>query len=176
MQQESNKRSGELIIGKSEKAGLSKEQQTFNKLIQEIVQLQQELRETTVLLDKQLQHYIKHMYPLMQQVVGLRAEAVVLMNGFMTISKGLSGHEKEALRILILNQLHEIFRYQQEDAEGELLEIFNTLSDITYQELTEQYLARLRAAMATAHDEDDYPAASLPVKRTDIESTAASQR
>lgn len=176
MQQESKKQSGELIIGKSAKAGLSKEQQTFNKLIQKIVQLQQELSETTVILDKQLQHYIKHMYPLMQQVVDLRAEAVVLMNGFMTVSKGFSGHEKEALRVLIINQLHEIFRYQQEDPEGELLDIFNTLSDVTYQDLTEQYLARLRAAMATTHDEDEYPASSLPVKRTDIESSAASQR
>lgn len=175
MEQEPNKRSKELIIGKSEKADLSKEQQTFNKLTQKIAQLREELKEATIILDKQLQHYIKHMYPLMQQVTGLRAKAVVLMNGFMTLSKGLSEHEKEALRLLIIHQLYDIFRYQQEDPEGELLEIFNALSDITYQDLTEQYLAKLRAT-AAAHGEEDDPDSSLPMKRTAPESTATDQR
>ncbi len=175
MEQEPHKRSKELIIGKSDKAGLSKEQQTFNKLTQQIAQLREELKETTILLDKQVQYYIKHMYPLMQQVTGLRAKAVVLMNGFMTLSKGFSDHEKEALRLLIIHQLHDIFRYQQEDPDGELLDIFNALSDITYQDLTEQYLAKLRKE-AAAHNEEDDPGSSLPMKRTDLESTATNQR
>jgi hypothetical protein len=175
MEQEPDRRSKELIIGKSEKAGLSKEQQAFNKLIQKIAQLREELKETTVLLDKQVQYYIKHLYPLMQQVTALRAKAVVLMNGFMTLSKGLSEHEKESLRLLIIHQLHDIFRYQQEDPEGELLDIFNALSDITYQDLAEEYLAKLRAT-AAAHPEEDDPGSSLPMKRTELESTDTNQR
>lgn len=177
MQQEPNKQSGKLIIGKSEKATLSKEQQTFNKLIQKIAQLQVELKETTAVLDKQLQYYIKQLYPLMQQLVALRIQAVILLNGFMTISKGLSDHEKEDLRLLIINQLHEIFRHQQDDPEGELLAIFNALSDITYQELTEQYLAKLRAAtMRKDEEEYDTDATSLPVKTTDIESISSGKQ
>lgn len=178
MQQESNKQSGKLIIGKSEKAVLSKEQQTFNKLIQKIAQLQSELKETTAVLDKQLQYYIKHLYPLMQQLVALRVQAVILLNGFMTVSKGLSDHEKEDLRLLIINQLHEIFRHQQDDPEGELLDIFNALSDITYQELTEQYLARLRAATMREdkEEEENDVETSLPMKRTDIESTSTGKQ
>jgi hypothetical protein len=175
MQQEPNKQAGKLIIGKSEKTDLSKEQQTFNKLIQKIAQLQQELKETTAILDKQLQHYIKHIYPVVQQLIGLRARVVVLMNEFMMVSRGLSGHEKEALRLLIINQLHEIFRYQQDDPEGELLDIFNALSDITYQDLTEQYLARLRAAVNIADNDEEASASSLPMKTTEIESTSSHQ-
>ncbi|ACU64058.1 J domain-containing protein [Chitinophaga pinensis] len=176
MSQELNKRSGDLMINQSEKAGLSKEQQTFNKLIQKIAQLRQELKDTTATLDKQLQHFLKQIYPLMQQVVGLRSAVVVLMNEFMTISKGLSGHEKEALRLLIINQLHEIFRYQQEDPEGELLEIFNVLSDITYQDLTEQYLAKLRAAAAAKEKEEETADTTLPMKTTELEAAGSNKR
>ncbi|MBW8685234.1 hypothetical protein [Chitinophaga rhizophila] len=175
MQQESNKHTGALTIGKSEKAGLSKEQQTFNKLIQQIASLRQELKETNILLDKQLQHYIKHLYPLMQQIISLRAKAVVLMNEFMMISKGLSGHEKEALRLLILNQLHEIFRYH-EDPDATLLDIFNSLSDVTYQDLTEQYLAKLRAATAAAGKDTADDDTTLPMKTTDLETASGGQR
>ena len=176
MSQELNKRSGDLIINQSEKTGLSKEQQTFNKLIQKIAQLRQELKDTDAILDKQLQHYLKQIYPLMQQVIGLRAEMAVLMNGFMTIAKGLSGHEKEALRLLIINQLHEIFRYQQDAPEGELLEIFNALSEITYQDLTEQYLAKLRAAMAAKEEEEETADTTLPMKRTELETSTNNKR
>lgn len=150
MSQELEKRPGELNIKKS---SLSKEQKTFNKLIQQIASLRQELAELTVVLDKQRQHYIKHIYPFVQQLTGLRAQLVVLMNGFMTLSKGLSDHEKEDLRVLILHLLQDIFRYQQGEPEGELLDIFNALSDITYQAITEQHLAKLRVAAATDSEE-----------------------
>lgn len=149
MVHEINKKGGEVPI--------SKEQQKFNKLKQQIADLRKELAATTAMLDKQRAHYIKHIYPYMQQVTALRTQLVALMNGFMTISKGLSDHEKEDLRQLILLQLEQIFRYQQEDPEGEMLDIFNALSDITYQELTEQYLAKLRKAAAT-EETDTLPA------------------
>lgn len=149
MSHEINKKGGELSI--------SKEQQKFNKLKQQIADLRKTLSETTAMLDKQRAHYIKHIYPYMQQVTALRTQLVVLMNGFMTISKGLSDHEKEDLRQLIMLQLEQIFRYQQDEPEAEMLEIFNALSDITYQELTEQYLAKLRKAAAT-EESDTLPA------------------
>jgi len=175
MQQQPNRKNEKLIISKSEQNILSKEQQLFNKLIQKIAQLQQELKDTSAILDKQLQHYIKHMYPLMRQVVVLRTKAVVMMNEFMTIPKGLSDHEKEALRLLILNQLHEIFRYQQDDPEGELLEIFNALSDITYQDLTEQYLAKLRKAAAEMPGEEG-ASDTLPIKMTTLDRPSDDKR
>lgn len=174
MRQEPNKKPKELLIGKSAKAGLSKEQLAFNKLIQKIAQLQQELKETSAILDKQVQYYLKHLYPFMRQVVVLRTKAVLLMNGFMTIPKGLSDHEKEDLRLLILNQLHEIFRYQQDDPEAELLDIFNALSDITYQDLTEQYLAKLRKAAEVPDEEST--SNPLPMKRTELERPSDDKR
>ncbi|WP_343667986.1 hypothetical protein [Chitinophaga sp.] len=159
MSQELDKRPGELSIKKS---SLSKEQKTFNKLIQQIASLRQELAELTVVLDKQRRHYIKHIYPFVQQLTELRGQLVVLMNGFMTISKGLSDHEKEDLRLLILQLLKDIFRYQQGDPEGELLDIFNALSEITYHDMNEQYLAKLRAAAAS---EETLPAPVSSTKR-----------
>ncbi|SFW69103.1 coiled-coil domain-containing protein [Chitinophaga sancti] len=159
MSQELEKRQGELNIKKS---SLSKEQKTFNKLIQQIAALRQELAELTAILDKQRQHYIKHIYPFVQQLTGLRAQLVVLMNGFMTLSKGLSDYEKEDLRGLILHLLQDIFRYQQGEPEGELLDIFNALSDTTYQDINEQYLAKLRVAAAT---EETLPAPVTASKR-----------
>jgi hypothetical protein len=146
MSQELEKRPGELSIKKS---SLSKEQKTFNKLIQQIASLRQELADLTAVLDKQRQHYIKHIYPFVQQLTELRGQMVVLMNGFMHIAKGLSDHEKEDLRALVLHMLQDIFRFQQGDPEGELLDIFNALSDMTYHDINEQYLAKLRAAAAS---------------------------
>lgn len=152
MSQSINKKGGELSI--------PKEQQKFNKLKQQIADLRKQLKEITAMLDKQRAHYIKFIYPYMQQVTALRTQLVVLMNGFMTLAKGLSDHEKEDLRLLILAQLEQIFRYQQDEPEGELLDIFNALSDITYQDLTEQYLAKLRKAAATEETE------TLPATKT----------
>jgi len=136
---------------------LSREQKTFNQLTAQIEKLQQELKDTSGLLDKQLQYFIKNLYPVAQEAVELRIKAVILLNGFLTISKGLSDHEKEALRQLIINQLHEIFRHQQNDPEGELLEIFNAVSDITYRELADQYLAKLRTIVNVPEEEDKRP-------------------
>ena len=177
MQQEPNKQDRQLKISDPDKAKLSREQQLFNQLTQQITQLQQELKDSSALLDKQLQYFIKYLYPLMLEVVDLRIKMVILLNGFMTISKGLSGQEKESLRQLIINQLHEIFRYQQEDPEGELLDIFNALSAITYQDLTTQYLARLKASVNT-QQEEIAPATgdnNYPVKPNGVEKTIASQ-
>lgn len=159
MSQELDKRPGELSF---KKPGLSKEQKTFNKLIQQIAHLRRQLAEVTAVLDRQRQHYIKHIYPFVQQLTELRGQLVILMNGFMTISKGLSDHEKEDLRLLILHMLQDIFRYQQGDPEGELLDIFNALSDTTYHDINEQYLAKLRAAAAS---EETLPAPVTTDKR-----------
>jgi hypothetical protein len=126
----------------------------FDKLTEQLARLKQELADVSALLDKQLQYFIKHMYPLTQEVVALRIQAVLLLNGFMTISKGLSSHEKEALGQLILNQLHEIFRHQQGDPEGELLEIFNAISEVSYHDL---YLAQLKTVVDTPPSKDIYP-------------------
>lgn len=161
MSQELDKRPGELSIKKS---SLSKEQKTFNKLIQQIATLRQELAELTDVLDKQRQHYIKHIYPFVQQLTDLRGQLAVLMNGFMTISKGLSDHEKEDLRLLILQLLKDIFRFQQGDPEGELLDIFNALSEITYHDMNEAYLSKLRAAAAT-EETDIVPVSKVSDKR-----------
>lgn len=159
MSQELDKRPGELSI---KKPGLTKEQKTFNKLIQQIASLRQELAELTAVLDKQRQHYIRHIYPFVQQLTVLRGQLVVLMNGFMTIAKGLSEHEKEDLRKLILHLLQDIFRYQPGDPEEELLDIFNALSETTYHDINEQYLAKLRAAAAI---EETLPAPVTTNKR-----------
>jgi hypothetical protein len=175
MQEETNRQGGELRITNADKTKLSREQKVFNQLIQQIAQLQQELKDTSVLLDKQLQYFIKHLFPLMQQVVVLRTKMVVLLNGFMTISKGLSVQEKESLRLLIINQLHEIFRHQQEDPEGELLDIFNAVSDITYQDLTAQYLDKLKAAVNKHQDAGD-TGDGYPVKHGGQENTTSYQR
>lgn len=159
MSQELDKRPGELSIKKS---SLSKEQKTFNKLIQQIATLRQELAELTAVLDKQRQHYIKFIYPFIQQLTDLRGQLAVLMNGFMTISKGLSDHEKEDLRLLILQLLNDIFRYQQADPEGELLDIFNALSETSYHDINEAYLTKLRAAAAS---DETLPAPVSATKR-----------
>jgi hypothetical protein len=155
----------ELKISQADKANLSREQKLFNQLTEQITKLQQALKETGVLLDKQLQYFVKHLYPLVKAVVELRIELVMQLNGFMTISKGLSEQEKEALRLLIIHQLQEVFRYQQDEPEGELLEIFNALSEVTYQELTAQYLARLRAAV-NAEEEDIHPVKKDTIRKT----------
>lgn len=76
---------GALIINKQERQTLSKQQQTFNRLIKKIEKLRQEFEQTNEGLNKKSDFYVKHIYPLEQQLSLMQKEIVKLLYLFLQI-------------------------------------------------------------------------------------------
>jgi hypothetical protein len=135
-----------LIIGKLDQQILTKEQQTFNRLIKKIEKLQGELQQTTVILDKHLNYYGKHIHPLILEITTLKKDVVKLMYGFLTTGKGLSAKEKNALRFLLNDLLNEIFSIEQKEPDKDLKEIFDAVS-VEGENADEQHLVEMKEMM-----------------------------
>ncbi|MEJ7681713.1 MAG: hypothetical protein WKG06_28475 [Segetibacter sp.] len=76
-----------LIISKQEKQLLSKQQQTFNRLVKKIEKLRQELEQINNILNKKLDFYGKHIYPLEQKLTDLQKEVVKILYTFFNNKK-----------------------------------------------------------------------------------------
>ena len=142
-----------LIITTQEKQLLSKQQQTFNRLITKIEKLRQELEQTNNILNKKLDFYVKHIYPLDQEMTSLKKEVVKILFTFFTNKKLLSKKQKEALREVIITQLSNILKFETGEPDNELKEIFKAVEGISYEEAAEEDFDSMKYEMAEMFEE-----------------------
>jgi len=140
-----NEAKKDLIISKNNQQPLSKQQQTFNRLIKKIEKLRRELELTTKKLDDKLEFYAKHIHPLEQQLVQLRTEAIKLLFPFFKNKKNLSKKEHEILRELLKMQLNEILSYGKPDEE--LKVIFKAVNGVSFEKAASLQLEEMRDQM-----------------------------
>lgn len=138
-----------LIIGKRQKETLSKQQQTFNRLVKKIEKLRQELEITKSSLNDKLDFYGKQVYPVQQQLVAVRKECTRLLYGFLKNKKSFffSKKEKSFLKEVIAVQLDAIFLFQKDEPDDEFKEIFKAVEGISYDEAAEQDFSSLKDEM-----------------------------
>ncbi|HLL41506.1 MAG TPA: hypothetical protein VK369_00140 [Segetibacter sp.] len=142
-----------LIITTQEKQMLSKQQQTFNRLVIKIEKLRQELEQTNNILNKKLDLYVKHIYPLDQQLTSLQKEVVKILFTFFNNRKLLSKKQKEALREVIITQLSNILKFETGEPDKELKEIFKVVEGISYEEAAEEDFDSMKYEMAEMFEE-----------------------
>lgn len=142
-----------LIINKQEKQILSKQQQTFNRLVKKIEKLRQELEQTNDSLDKKSGFYVKHIYPLEQQLSSLQKEVVKMLYTFFNNKKLFSKEKKEALREVIIAQLSNIFKSDGGEPDDELKKIFKSAEGISYEEAAKEDFDTMKNEMAEMFEE-----------------------
>lgn len=142
-----------LIISKQERQILSKQQQTFNRLVKKIEKLRQELEQTNDSLSKKSDFYVKHIYPLEQQLSTMQKEIVKLLYTFFTNRKLLSTEKREALRKVIITQLSSILKFNEGEPDNELKEIFKATEGISYEEAAKEDFDVMKNEMAEMFEE-----------------------
>lgn len=142
-----------LIISKQEKQLLSKQQQTFNRLVKKIEKLRQELEQINNILNKKLDFYGKHIYPLEQKLTDLQKEVVKILYTFFNNKKLFSKKQKEALREVIITQLSNILKFDTGEPDNELKEIFKATEGISYEEAVEEDFDTMKYEMAEMFEE-----------------------
>jgi hypothetical protein len=85
-----------LIILKNQKNILSKQQQTFNRLVKKIEKLRLELQQLNISLNEKLDFYGKYIHPVEQQLNELNKEAAKILFRFFK-NKKLWSKRKEML-------------------------------------------------------------------------------
>lgn len=145
-----------LMINKHEKQILSKQQQTFNRLVKRIEKLRQELEQTNNLLDNKLDFYAKQIYPLEQQLTSLQKEVVKILYTYFNNRKLFSKKQKEALREVIITQLSNILKLETGEPDNELKEIFKAVEGISYEEAAEEDFDTMKQEMAEMFEDQGF--------------------
>lgn len=123
-----------LIIIKPQKQPLTKEQQTFNRLIKKIEKLQAELENTAQSLQQKLAFYGKDIYPLEQREITLLKDLTRSMYKFFQDNKPFSKNDRVILGEIISMQLQNIFQLEETEPDAEFKEIFKAVAEIDYDE------------------------------------------
>ncbi len=116
-----------LIISNPKKQLLTKEQQSFNRLIKRIENLARELEKTSADLDQKLDFYARHIHPVEQELTNCRKEVVKRAFSFYDNKKLLSKPEKKILKNFFTLQLNEILCFE-EKIDEELEKIFEKIN------------------------------------------------
>jgi hypothetical protein len=136
-----------LVINNRPKQALSKQQQTFNRLVKKIETLQAELEKTTHSLHQKLNFYLKFIYPLEQKEVILLKELVKGLYKFYQENHLFSKNDQAILGEVISVQLHNIFYLEQAEPDDELKEIFRAVEKRDYDEAAEEGLDGMKQEM-----------------------------
>lgn len=136
-----------LIINKQPEKTLSKEQQTFNRLIKRIEKLRADLEKSVQTLDQKLDFYAKHIYPLEQQELVLLKDLVRSLYRFFQESHLFSRNDRAVLGEIISIQLHNILNLEQTEPEDEFKEIFSAVEKRDYDEAAEEKLDLMKDEM-----------------------------
>ncbi len=136
-----------LIILKNQKNILSKQQQTFNRLVKKIEKLRLELQQLNISLNEKLDFYGKYIHPVEQQLNELNKEAAKILFRFFKNKKLWSKKERDALGQVISARLDSVFSFEKTEPDDELKEIFEAVEGISYEEAVEEDFDTMKTDM-----------------------------
>jgi hypothetical protein len=125
-----------LVISKSGKKTLSKNQQEFNKLTLRIEKLQKEIEKKQDKFDLAMKIYGKDLYPLRATLTAERRENVIVLWGHFKAKK-LAQKDQQALKQIIREQLQTIFAELTREPDDVIKQIFNALEGEDYDKALE---------------------------------------
>ena len=142
-----------LTINKQQKRPLTKEQQTFNRLVKKIEKLQAELENTAHSLQQKLSFYGKNIYPLEQREIALLKDMTRSLYKFFQDDKLFSKNDKVILGEIISMQLHNILQLEQTEPDTEFKEIFKAVEKVDYDEAAGEDLDNMKQEMQSMFEE-----------------------
>lgn len=142
-----------LMITRHQTKLLSKQQQTFNRLVKKIEDLRLELEQLNKSLNEKMDLYLKLIYPLEAQLIELNKESTKLLYGFFKNKKLLSQKERAALKKIIVEQLQDIFQFETSEPDDELKEIFKAIQGISYEDALEAEFGHMKFEMESVFED-----------------------
>lgn len=142
-----------LIISIPKKQPLSKQQQSFNKLVKKIERLRLELKQTSEDLDEKLMYYGKTLYPLEQELATKQKEVVKLLFPYFTNTKSILKAQRKSLKRFLSDQLKEIFSLNDADPDPELKAIFKKVNGISYDDAGNHHFETVKEEMEDMFEE-----------------------
>ncbi|KAA5545680.1 hypothetical protein [Adhaeribacter rhizoryzae] len=143
----------ELAITKPKQQVLSKPQQTFNRLTKKIEKLQQEIANTSRILDEKLAFYGENIHPLEKQLVALRRQTLQLLLPYYTNKKLLPKKDKKILRDVLAEQLNDVLSFSDEEPDEELKKAFEAVEGVKYEEAQQQDFDQMKSEMTEIFEE-----------------------
>ena len=128
----------DLIISKSRRKPLNKQQVSFNKFIKKIEKLRAELKNTSDDLDKKLTYYGKEIHPLEILLNTKRKEIIRALFPQFKSNKKIKGDQKKSLKAFISTFLLSIFSTGEDTPEQDLQEIYKAVSGESYEDLVKE--------------------------------------
>lgn len=125
-----------LLIASDAKTTLSKQQQTFNRLIKKVEKLQMRIKETTAELNDGLQYYYANIKPKEQQMLQALSECITVFYSYhLKPGSNLSRSQKEILKDLIASMLTHLTQHLlPSEINPEIKNIFEDIMEFDFEE------------------------------------------
>jgi len=144
----------EIVISKKGKNFLSKEQQTFNRLIKKVEKLQKDLLDMTLALDNNLIQYGELIHPVLVEKYKLLASLIKLIyEALHQNKKSLTKEERKIIKNILSIQLENILENKFEEMDPEVQKILKEISGMTYEELKEEEFQNMKEDLTDFFDQ-----------------------
>lgn len=121
-------------------------QRTFNRLVEQVEKLREKLERETRRLDASLKYHAEHLHPRLQRVSALRKDLIRGLAPFLDDRK-LSKSQREALRLLIAEQLELTALDGGAIDEDDLRRIFRKVHGVRFEDIARDEIDRARSEM-----------------------------
>lgn len=135
-----------LLLVPSPGRSLTPAQRTFNRLVEQVEKLREKLERETRRLDASLKYHAEHLHPRLQRVSALRKDLIRGLAPFLDDRK-LSKSQREALRLLIAEQLELTVLDGGAIDEDDLRRIFRKVHGVRFEDVARDEIDRARSEM-----------------------------
>jgi hypothetical protein len=126
-----------LVINKTGKQNLSKDQEAFNRLTKKIEKLQKEIEKKQLEFDLAMKLYGTEFHPAQVQVLQARHKLITVLWGIYKSYK-LSKTDQRHLKDILQFQLSEYFNQSETEPDKTMQQIFSEIEGISYDKMMQQ--------------------------------------
>ena len=143
-----------LVISKSSKQTLTKNQQAFNKLTQKIEKLHQDIENKHVQFDKALEMYGKEIHPVQQKLAQHQRRLITILWEVYK-SNQLAKADQRHLRNILKGEVKDVCAHLEGEPDEALKKIYGELEGLSYEKIQAREKVMLKEEMEDMFDEYD---------------------
>jgi predicted DNA-binding protein YlxM (UPF0122 family) len=144
---------GGLMLSPQPNRPLTKAQRAFNRLVSRVETLRARIADEIRRLDAALAHYGEHLHPRLQRKNQLRKDLVRALAPFLDGKRLKRKNERETLRVILSEQIHEIIVEDGSLIDDDLRAIFKKVHAIDFEKAERQEIEEARSEMKAMLDE-----------------------
>lgn len=139
--------SGSLVLRSRPDHPLTKGQRTFNRLVARVEELRAKLQSETRRFDQALAYYGEHLHPRLVRLTAVRKEMVRFCAPYLNRKHLKRKNDREALRMVIAEQLEEIMAQEGSLADDDLLALFEKIHGVDFKQAECEEFDEARSAI-----------------------------